>query len=193
MSIQVTPIPRLTTLTTPAFTLGTTNAAGDAITAVASNSTLLTFDTTLPAATGTAAVGSATVAPRRDHVHASTEAATQAEQESASSTSVYVSPGRQQFHPSAAKAWASIHDGGSTLQSYNCDSTAKSATGVYTVTITNNMSATTYCGIAATMDSANAYPANVNTRAVGSYKVNTYNSSGTAADITNSSAIFGDL
>ena len=65
----MTPIPRLTSLTTPAFTLGTANAAGDALTAVASNSTLLAFDTTLPANVGTAAVGSATTAPRRDHVH----------------------------------------------------------------------------------------------------------------------------
>ena len=86
MSISVTPIPRLTTLTTPAFTLGTANAAGDAITAVASNSTLLTFDTTLPAPTGSAATGSAEVAGRRDHVHASTIAATQAEEEAGSST-----------------------------------------------------------------------------------------------------------
>jgi hypothetical protein len=74
MSIQVTPIPRLTTLTTPAFTLGTANAAGDAITAVASNSTLLAFDTTLPAAVGTPAVGTATVASHRDHVHAGEQA-----------------------------------------------------------------------------------------------------------------------
>jgi hypothetical protein len=70
MGIHVTPIPRLTVLTVPAFTLGTANAAGSADTAIASNSTLLAFDTTLPAAVGTAAVGAATVAPRRDHVHA---------------------------------------------------------------------------------------------------------------------------
>jgi hypothetical protein len=70
VSIQVTPIPRLTTLTTPAFTLGTANAAGDAITAVASNSTILTYDTTDPAAVAaSAAVGTATTAARRDHVH----------------------------------------------------------------------------------------------------------------------------
>lgn len=71
MAIHVTPIPRLTTLTTPAFTLGTANAAGDALTAVASNSTLLAFDTSVPAAVAAAsATGSATVAARRDHVHA---------------------------------------------------------------------------------------------------------------------------
>jgi hypothetical protein len=70
MSINVTPIPRLIDLAVPAFTLGTANAAGDATTAVASNSTLLAFDTTDPAAVAaSAAVGSATTAPRRDHVH----------------------------------------------------------------------------------------------------------------------------
>ena len=72
MSIVVTPIPRLIDLAAPAFTLGTANAAGSAETAIASDSTLLVFDTTLPAATGTAAVGTATTAPRRDHVHAGT-------------------------------------------------------------------------------------------------------------------------
>jgi hypothetical protein len=71
MAIHVTPIPKLTTLTTPAFTLGTANAAGDALTAVASNSTLLAFDTTLPTTTAaTSVVGSATTTTRRDHVHA---------------------------------------------------------------------------------------------------------------------------
>jgi hypothetical protein len=69
MSINVTPIPRLIELVAPAFTLGTANAAGSATTSVASNSTLLAFDTTVPANTGTAATGSSTVAGRRDHVH----------------------------------------------------------------------------------------------------------------------------
>ena len=76
MGIHVTPIPRLTTLTEPAFTLGTANAAGGALTAVASNSTLLAFDGSTPAAVaGAGAVGSATVAARRDHVHASVSGA----------------------------------------------------------------------------------------------------------------------
>jgi hypothetical protein len=43
MAIHVTPIPRLTVLSTPAFTLGTANAAGAALTAIASNSTLAVF------------------------------------------------------------------------------------------------------------------------------------------------------
>jgi len=75
MAIHVTPIPRLTVLTAPAFTLGTANAAGAAITAVASNSTLLVYDTTVPttisSSGGSAATGSAATAARRDHAHGS--------------------------------------------------------------------------------------------------------------------------
>jgi len=73
MSISVTPIPRLTVLTAPAFTLGTANAAGSAITAVASDSTLLAFDATVPDAITfgqSGAAGVAVVPPRRDHAHA---------------------------------------------------------------------------------------------------------------------------
>lgn len=74
MAIQVTPIPRLTVLTVPAFTLGTANAAGSAVTAVASDSTLLAFNSTLPDAitfgqSGDAGISSG-LAAGRDHAHA---------------------------------------------------------------------------------------------------------------------------
>ena len=79
MSIDVTPIPRLTVLTTPAFTLGTTNTAGAAATAVSSNSTLAVFDATVPTDESYAdffgsdsTAGSATVTARRDHGHGTT-------------------------------------------------------------------------------------------------------------------------
>jgi hypothetical protein len=63
-------------LAAPAFTLGTANAAGSAVTAVASDATLLAFDTTDPAAVAASAVvGSATVSARRDHVHPGTTGA----------------------------------------------------------------------------------------------------------------------
>lgn len=54
----------------PSLTLGTANAAGSAASAVRTDATILAFDATTPAAVGTAAVGAATVAARRDHVHA---------------------------------------------------------------------------------------------------------------------------
>lgn len=72
MTIHVTPIPRLIDLAAPSFTLGTANAAGSAVTAVASDSTLLAFDTTVPSTntySASSAAGSAVVASRRDHVH----------------------------------------------------------------------------------------------------------------------------
>ena len=54
----------------PALTLGTANSAGVANSAVRTDATILAFDATTPANIGTAAVGAATVAARRDHVHA---------------------------------------------------------------------------------------------------------------------------
>ena len=70
MTINVTPIPRLTKFGTPGYTLGTTNTGGDSQIAVASNSTILTYDGTIPAEVSTSgAVGSASTSARRDHVH----------------------------------------------------------------------------------------------------------------------------
>jgi hypothetical protein len=54
----------------PAFTLSTANAAGASTSVVAHNSTILAFDTTVPAALETAAAsGSGTTAAYRNHVH----------------------------------------------------------------------------------------------------------------------------
>ena len=77
MTINVTPIPRLTKFGTPGYTLGTTNTGGDSQIAVASNSTILTYDGTIPAEVSTSgAVGSASTSARRDHVHAGNLAST---------------------------------------------------------------------------------------------------------------------
>lgn len=72
MTIHVTPIPSTIELTTPAFVLGETNTAGSSTSAVAANSTLLAFDTTLPTPNivQSGSTGSATVSSRRDHKHA---------------------------------------------------------------------------------------------------------------------------
>lgn len=55
---------------TPAIVLGTAAAAGVATTPIRSDATIVAFDATVPANTGTAAAGAAAVAARRDHVHA---------------------------------------------------------------------------------------------------------------------------
>ena len=64
------------TLAAPALSLGTANSAGGASTGFATNSTILAFDTTVPASVGTNATGSAVVASRRDHVHTGAQIAT---------------------------------------------------------------------------------------------------------------------
>lgn len=76
----------------------------------------------------------------------SLSAATQAEMESASSTAVYVSPARAQFHPSASKAWVSF-DGTGTLsvqESYNVSSVTDLGTGDYRINFSPSFANTTY-------------------------------------------------
>lgn len=77
-------------------------------------------------------------------------AATQAEQEAASSTTVFVTPGRQQFHPSAAKCWAYITVSGGTptlATSYNITSITDTAAGQVTVTIATDFSSTSWMAL----------------------------------------------
>ena len=197
MSINVTPIPRLINLGAPAFTLGTSNAAGDAITAVASNSTLLAFDTVLPAVTSSASsAGSATVAGRRDHVHASSIAATQAEEEAASSTAAFTSPGMQKYHPGVSKGWVNYSQNTDTINSsYNVASVTDSSAGNSTINWTVDFSTANHCSVgmlrnvAATNEhiSVNAAPA------AGATSISTAAADGTRIDaLAYFVAVFGE-
>jgi hypothetical protein len=87
-------------------------------------------------------------------------AATQAEQETATSTTTYVSPGRQHFHPSAAKFWAHFGTSGNLLAGYNVTSITDGGGGNATVVIATDFSSADYCvgvsieNLDATIDSA---------------------------------------
>ena len=194
MTIHVTPIPKLIELVAPAYTLGVANAAGAATTAVPSNSTLLAFDTTLPAATSSASsVGVSTVAPRRDHVHAASVAATQAEEEAGSSTTTFSSPGRQQFHPSAAKLAGTAADDGTleTASDYNVTSVSKSSTGVYVWTIATDFSASdVYQVIGCSRDTAYVFMSD--TLTTGTFTVRMTNLSNARVDTRHSVVCYGD-
>lgn len=76
-------------------------------------------------------------------------AATQAQQETGSSTAVYTSPGTQQYHTSASKAWVMFNGTGTVaiLASYNVSSITDNGTGDYTVNFTTSFSSANY-GIA---------------------------------------------
>lgn len=77
-------------------------------------------------------------------------AASQAEQEAGSSTTVYVSPGRQQFHPSAAKAWVNFNGTGTVAirRAYNVTSITDNGVGDYTINFTTAMSDANYAVVA---------------------------------------------
>lgn len=74
-------------------------------------------------------------------------AATQAEMESGSSTTVMVTPGRAHFHPSAAKFWASFSCGAGTPSldaSYNVTSISDRGSGLFTANFTTALSSANY-------------------------------------------------
>ncbi len=73
-------------------------------------------------------------------------AASQAEMESATSTTVYATPGRTQFHPGVAKFWLKATANSTTLEaSHNVTSVADTATGRMTVTIATDFSGVDWC------------------------------------------------
>jgi len=162
MTISVTPIPSTIDLTAPAFTLGTANAAGTEQTAVASDATLLVFDTTIPSVISTATVassaGTATTAPRRDHVHGSTAVLTAA----------------------ASKAWAKLSQSGSQslTVSYNCSSIADAGVGLSTVSFTTAFSSSNFVTIGSRENGIICF----NSPATGSVRVDSRNYAGGLED-----------
>lgn len=73
--------------------------------------------------------------------------ATQAEQEAGTATDKIVTPGRQHFHPSAAKAWAEVINADTTPaldESYNVTSATDVAAGRMQVNWAENFSGTSY-------------------------------------------------
>ncbi len=73
--------------------------------------------------------------------------ATQANQETGTSLAAFVTPGRQQFHPSAAKCWALVTYSGGTptlAVSYNITSITDSGTGDLLITIATDFSSASW-------------------------------------------------
>lgn len=80
------------------------------------------------------------------------QVATQANQETGSATNLVVTPGRQQYHPSAVKAWGAVANGGaaSLTSGYNVASVSRTALGIVTVTFTTAFSASNVYACTAT-------------------------------------------
>lgn len=81
---------------------------------------------------------------------AGSSAAAQSDQETASSTTTFVSPGRQQFHPSAAKCWINVTVTTGTpaiSASYNITSITDTGVGSLTVTIATDFSSGAWASV----------------------------------------------
>ena len=113
------------------------------------------FQLNPPPSTGTGSVtsvatgGLATGGPITTTGTVTVTAATQANQETATSTTVAVVPGVQQYHPSACKVWVRYDDSATTIRaSYNVSSVTENAGGDYTINFDVDFSSE-YYGIAA--------------------------------------------
>lgn len=86
------------------------------------------------------------VAPKYVAVGGGATAAVQSDQETATDVTVYVTPGRQQYHPSAPKAWVTFN-GFSPLTitaSFNISSVTRTSTGDYTINFATAFSNSNY-------------------------------------------------
>lgn len=113
--------------------------------------------------------------------------AAQSDQETGTSLTTTVPPGRQQFHPSAAKAWGrvTVSGGVPTLQeSYNITSITDDGVGLTTVTIATDFSTAGYAiSLSVIRAAAGAIGLQVAAQAAGTFQVRAILSSdGTASD-----------
>jgi len=201
MAIHVTPIAKLTEFAAPDLTLTTANVEGSAKTNIRSDASLLTYDATVPttiAYGATAAAGDTATAARRNHTHgmAASDAvapASEAEVVAEDEVSKYVAPDLVHFSPGVVKQWCSILTGG-TLSAiyYNTSSAGRDSTGVYTVTILEDMATTTYT-VSVSMRDPVSHSSTSSNWAVGTYKVRTYNNSDAAVDADTGLAIWGTI
>lgn len=101
-------------------------------------------------------LGGTWASPTVDATHSGSAhitAAAQADQETATSNTVAVTPGVQQFHPSAAKFWVRWTGASTTiLVSYNMTSIANTGTGDADGTIATDFSGANWCGMVTTQD-----------------------------------------
>jgi len=140
-----------TTFSAPDLTYTTSNSSGTAG-ALRADDSVAIFSTTAPVAISTSTVSSATgdnpFASREDHVHGSTgivAAASVAEMKAASSTTVFVTPGRAQNHPGCAKGWVEINGVTQAVRvSYNVTSTSDEGVGQCEITWATDFSGNDY-------------------------------------------------
>lgn len=107
--------------------------------------------------------------------------ASQAQMESASSTSVYVTPGRTQYHPGTAKGWVKMDVAGTADASHNVTSITDNGTGDFTVNWDTDFSSANFSVTANALASVYAV-VTISGNAAGTTQIVIRNSSGTATE-----------
>lgn len=100
------------------------------------------------------------MAAASDTARGALEIAVQTEMETGTDVLLAVTPGRQHFHPSAAKCWAyvTVAAGVPTLQaSHNITSITDTALGQLTITIATDFSSVNWVGLGLTEGASNSY------------------------------------
>lgn len=120
--------------------------------------------------------------------------ATEVQQEAGSSLITYVTPGTQQFHRSACKAWVTFNGTGTLAENgtYNLTSVTDNGTGNYTINIATDFIDTNYAAVGwarqtlsnATQDAqiSGAFPAD--TKTAGAFQVRSWSGEADAAQDT---------
>lgn len=108
--------------------------------------------------------------PATDTVPGVIEIATQAEIETGTDTGRAVTPGRQQFHSSAAKAWVFAGVQGTALASYNITSVTDVGTGTLGITLATDFDTDLYAAVAIIHD-ANDRATQIFTKSTGTCTV----------------------
>lgn len=133
-----------------------------------------------------------------DTVAGKIEVAVQSEMESASSTTLAVTPGRMRFHPGVAKFWVNFNGTGTIAVrvSHNVSSLTDSGTGQYAVNIDTDFSSANFCAVATAGSSGDRYYCDfmdASSHSAGSLAIFCANPSGTPADVNLVNVVgFGD-
>lgn len=119
--------------------------------------------------------------------------ASQSDQETGTDTTKVVTPGVQQYHPSAAKLYVKFNAAGTISEDYNVDSITDNGTGSFTVNITTDFSNALYSAVA-TAEDGNAKICCTAGYGAGSYTIYVFNDANASSDPsgTVASVAFGD-